>query len=48
STAANLARRTVSEGYGVYLTYNLDGADRSADISAFTRELYGSDAHYTP
>ncbi|MFD5700676.1 endo-beta-N-acetylglucosaminidase H [Streptomyces lasiicapitis] len=48
STAANLARRTVSEGYGVYLTYNLNGADRSADVSAFTRELYGSDAVYTP
>ncbi|MCX4911200.1 endo-beta-N-acetylglucosaminidase H [Streptomyces sp. NBC_00878] len=48
STAANLARRTVSEGYGVYLTYNLDGANRSADVSAFTRELYGSDARYTP
>ncbi|WP_416959848.1 endo-beta-N-acetylglucosaminidase H [Streptomyces sp. Agncl-13] len=48
STAAALAARTVSEGYGVYLTYNLDGADRSADVSAFTRELYGSDAIYTP
>lgn len=48
STAADLARRTVSEGYGVYLTYNLDGADRSADVSAFTRQLYGSDARYTP
>ncbi|MFF1450287.1 endo-beta-N-acetylglucosaminidase H [Streptomyces sp. NPDC058274] len=48
STVASLARRTVSEGYGVYLTYNLDGADRSADVSAFTRELYGSDARYTP
>lgn len=48
STAADLARRTVSEGYGVYLTYNLDGANRSADVSAFTRELYGSDAVYTP
>ncbi|MFF8786096.1 endo-beta-N-acetylglucosaminidase H [Streptomyces sp. NPDC015125] len=48
STVADLARRTVSEGYGVYLTYNLDGADRSADVSAFTRELYGSDAVYTP
>ncbi|MDH6628599.1 hypothetical protein M2271_006432 [Streptomyces sp. LBL] len=47
-TAADLARRTVDEGYGVYLTYNLDGADRSAAVSAFTRELYGSDAHYTP
>ncbi|GFH38413.1 endo-beta-N-acetylglucosaminidase H [Streptomyces pacificus] len=48
STSAYLARRTVTEGYGVYLTYDLDGADRSADISAFTRELYGSDAVYTP
>ncbi|GAA2331153.1 endo-beta-N-acetylglucosaminidase family protein [Streptomyces kunmingensis] len=48
STAADFARRTVSEGYGVYLTYNLDGADRSGDVSAFTRELYGSDAVYTP
>ncbi|MEV6174305.1 endo-beta-N-acetylglucosaminidase H [Streptomyces sp. NPDC051954] len=48
STAASLARRTVSEGYGVFLTYNLDGSDRSADVSAFTRELYGSDARYTP
>ncbi|TGB15377.1 endo-beta-N-acetylglucosaminidase H [Streptomyces sp. MZ04] len=48
STAADLARRTVGEGYGVYLTYNLDGSDRSADVSAFTRELYGSDAVYTP
>ncbi|MCI3220767.1 endo-beta-N-acetylglucosaminidase H [Streptomyces sp. NP-1717] len=47
NTAADLARRTVSEGYGVYLTYNLDGADRSADVSAFTRQLYGSDAIYT-
>ncbi|MFI7386251.1 endo-beta-N-acetylglucosaminidase H [Streptomyces sp. NPDC049813] len=47
-TVADLARRTVSEGYGVYLTYNLDGSDRSGDVSAFTRELYGSDAVYTP
>ncbi|MFG2679753.1 endo-beta-N-acetylglucosaminidase H [Streptomyces sp. NPDC048392] len=48
STAADLARRTVSEGYGVYLTYNLDGTDRSSDLSAFTRELYGSEAVYAP
>jgi hypothetical protein len=47
-TVADLARRTVSEGYGVYLTYNLDNTDRSADITAFTRELYGSDAVRTP
>ena len=48
STAAELARRTVDEGYGVFLTYNLDGGDRGAGVSAFTRELYGSDAVYTP
>ncbi|OKI06196.1 chitinase [Streptomyces sp. CB02923] len=48
STVTSFARRTVREGYGVYLTYNLDGTDRSADVSAFTRELYGSDAVYTP
>ncbi|MER7970268.1 endo-beta-N-acetylglucosaminidase H [Streptomyces sp. NPDC096080] len=48
STVTSLARRTVSEGYGVFLTYNLDAANRSADVSAFTRELYGSDATYTP
>ncbi|MGW7551896.1 endo-beta-N-acetylglucosaminidase H [Streptomyces rimosus] len=48
STTTDLARRTVREGYGVYLTYNLDNTDRSADVSAFTRELYGSDAVYKP
>jgi hypothetical protein len=47
STAAGLARRTVSEGYGVYLTYNLGAADAHTYISAFTRELYGADARYT-
>jgi glycosyl hydrolase family 18 (putative chitinase) len=46
-TAASLARRTVSEGYGVYLTYNLGAADAHTYISAFTRELYGTDARYT-
>jgi Glycosyl hydrolases family 18 len=46
STAASLARRTVSEGYGVYLTYNLGASDAHSYISTFTRELYGSDARY--
>ncbi|MET0136348.1 MAG: endo-beta-N-acetylglucosaminidase H, partial [Kibdelosporangium sp.] len=46
-TAASLARRTVSEGYGVYLTYNLGASDAHTYISAFTRELYGTDARYT-
>ncbi|MFF2809128.1 endo-beta-N-acetylglucosaminidase H [Streptomyces sp. NPDC058000] len=48
STAADLARQTVGEGYGVYLTYDLDGSDQHDYISGFTRELYGSDAVYTP
>ncbi|MEU9125671.1 endo-beta-N-acetylglucosaminidase H [Streptomyces sp. NPDC048506] len=47
-TAANLAKKTMSEGYGVYLTYNLNGSDQHDYISSFTRELYGSDAVYTP
>ncbi|QRX90395.1 endo-beta-N-acetylglucosaminidase H [Streptomyces noursei] len=48
STAADFAKQTVAGGYGVYLTYNLDGSDRHDYISGFTRELYGSDAVYTP
>lgn len=47
-TAADFARRTVGEGYGVYLTYDLDGSDRHDYLSSFTKELYGSDAVYTP
>ena len=47
STAASLAKRTVSEGYGVYLTYNLGAADSHTYISAFTKELYGTTAVYT-
>jgi len=31
----------------VYLTYNLGATDSHTYISAFTRELYGTDARYT-
>ena len=48
STAASLAQRTVNEGYGVFLTYNLGAADSHTYISNFTRPLYGRDAVYTP
>jgi hypothetical protein len=48
STAASLAQRTVNEGYGVFLTYNLGAADSHTYISSFTRPLYGKDAVYTP
>jgi hypothetical protein len=46
STAASLASRTVSEGYGRFLTYNLGGGDNSGYISSFTQRLYGSAAVY--
>jgi hypothetical protein len=48
STAASLAQRTVTEGYGVFLTYNLTAANTAAYISAFTTKLYGSPAVYNP
>ncbi|HJP72869.1 MAG TPA: endo-beta-N-acetylglucosaminidase H [Pseudonocardiaceae bacterium] len=46
STAASLAQQTVSNGYGVYLTYNLDGSDEHTYLSSFTQKLYGSAAVY--
>ncbi|MEJ1107139.1 MULTISPECIES: endo-beta-N-acetylglucosaminidase H [unclassified Kribbella] len=48
STAATLAQRTVADGYGVFLTYNLTSANTATYISAFTNKLYGSAAVYTP
>jgi hypothetical protein len=46
TTAASLAQKTVSNGYGIYLTYNLTDADTHSYISAFTNKLYGSNAVY--
>ncbi|WP_259066522.1 endo-beta-N-acetylglucosaminidase H [Mucilaginibacter sp. X4EP1] len=46
STATSLAQETVSNGYGVYLTYNLSDADTHTYISGFTNALYGSNAVY--
>ncbi|MEV0282737.1 MULTISPECIES: endo-beta-N-acetylglucosaminidase H [unclassified Kribbella] len=48
STAASLAQRTVDEGYGVFLTYNLTSTTSASYISAFTNKLYGSSAVYIP
>ena len=39
--AAQYAKRTKAEQYGIYLMYNLPGKDSSAYISAATQELYG-------
>ncbi|WP_199921743.1 endo-beta-N-acetylglucosaminidase H [Psychromicrobium lacuslunae] len=47
STAASYAQRTVDEGYGVYLTYNLTATNSASYISSFTQKLYGSSAKYT-
>lgn len=47
-TASSLAKQTMSENYGVFLTYNLGGSDQHEYISSFTKELYGKDAVYTP
>ncbi|WP_350280240.1 endo-beta-N-acetylglucosaminidase H [Kribbella sp. HUAS MG21] len=48
STAASLAQRTVNEGYGVFLTYNLTSANTASYMSAFTQKLYGSATVYKP
>ncbi|GAA2819068.1 endo-beta-N-acetylglucosaminidase H [Kribbella solani] len=48
TTAAALAQRTISEGYGVFLTYDLTAADTSSYMTAFTQKLYGSATTYTP
>ena len=47
SALANVsATHTKLDGYGVYMTYALDRADRSAFVSAFTQPLYGQNAHF--
>ncbi|MGH3350467.1 MAG: endo-beta-N-acetylglucosaminidase H [Nocardioides sp.] len=46
STAASLASRTVSQGYGVFNTYNLGAADASGYLSDVTRNLYGKATVY--
>lgn len=48
STTAGLAQRTVDEGYGVFLTYNLTESDTSSYMTTFTQKLYGSATIYTP
>jgi hypothetical protein len=45
--AAEFATQTVSDGLGIYLTYDLKDDDVSEYISAFTQPLYGEDATYT-
>lgn len=44
--AVELAQRTVDEGYGVYVTYNLTAADHSEYLSAITEPLTGHATAY--
>ena len=46
SDAASFAQRTVSDGYGAYMTYDLGSGDNSQYISSFTQALYGQAATY--
>ncbi|WP_156761726.1 endo-beta-N-acetylglucosaminidase H [Microbacterium karelineae] len=46
ATAASLAERTVDDGFGAYVTYNLTAGDHSAYISSFTREMNGQETVY--
>jgi len=45
--ASDLAARTVTEGFGVLVSYDLRAGDHSAYVSTVTRELYGQDTTYT-
>ena len=47
STMKSFAQRTKTDGYGVYVTYDLRAGTYSSVISSFTRELYGSPAVYS-
>lgn len=42
STAVSLAQETVSNGYGVFNTYNLPDSDVTSYLSSVTQALYGS------
>ncbi|MFJ4999149.1 endo-beta-N-acetylglucosaminidase H [Microbacterium sp. NPDC088619] len=46
ATAADFATRTVSDGYGVYVAYNLTAADQSAYLSGITEALKGEATEY--
>lgn len=46
STAATLAQRTKTDGYGIYLTYNLPNANASTYLSGISNALYGQATTY--
>ena len=46
STAATLAQRTKTDGYGIYLTYNLPNTNSSSYLSGISNALYGQATTY--
>ena len=44
--AAGFAQRTVADGYGAFMTYDLGGGDNSAYLSGITQALYGQATRY--
>ena len=46
ATAADFATRTVADGYGVYVAYNLTATDQSAYLSGITEALKGEATEY--
>jgi hypothetical protein len=46
TTAADFATRTVADGYGVYVAYNLTATDQSAYLSGVTEALKGEATAY--
>ncbi|MEU6861193.1 endo-beta-N-acetylglucosaminidase H [Glycomyces sp. NPDC046736] len=47
-TAANFANRTVNEGYGAIITYNLVAGNHASYISGITKPLTGLDTVHDP
>jgi len=48
ATAATLAQRTKTDGYGIYLTYDLPNTNSSSYLSNISNVLYGQATTYTP
>jgi hypothetical protein len=47
TTAGQFAKQTLTDNYGVYMTYNLIDGDQSAFLSAVTNVLYGQATEYS-
>lgn len=46
ATATDFAERTVADGYGIYVAYNLTATDQSGLLSGITQELKGEATQY--